>query len=182
NYIVCGFRGWWTPIFLTAGISSAKYFFHDVMRKNTVTQARSNISRHYDLSNEVFSLFLDETMTYSCAIFKSEDEDLKTAQMRKISSLIEKVSICIVDHVEKIGTHYHPTLRYWRANFSKDQREFYDLMVGCLFIRTWEYYFDYCAAGFKIGVLMDYQVVFSRPENFKYASLGDPYKPVDPVY
>ncbi|MCE3051076.1 cfs1-like protein [Datura stramonium] len=43
-------------------------------------------------SNELFSPFMDETMAYSCAIFKSEDEDLKDAQLRKISLLIRKVS------------------------------------------------------------------------------------------
>ncbi|KAK1381334.1 hypothetical protein POM88_028078 [Heracleum sosnowskyi] len=42
-------RGWWTPMFLTAGIASAKYYFHHVLRQNTLTQARRNISCHYDL-------------------------------------------------------------------------------------------------------------------------------------
>ncbi|KAJ4835350.1 hypothetical protein Tsubulata_021575, partial [Turnera subulata] len=42
------------------------------------------------------------------------------------------------------------------------------------FIRTWEYYFDYCAAGFKSYMLGDYQVVFSRRGNV--GTLGDPYK------
>ncbi|PIN01622.1 Cyclopropane-fatty-acyl-phospholipid synthase [Handroanthus impetiginosus] len=64
-------RGWWTPLLFTSTASSAKYFFKNVLRKNTLTQARHNISRHYDLSNELFSLFLDETMAYSCAIFKA---------------------------------------------------------------------------------------------------------------
>ncbi|KAM6588251.1 hypothetical protein CsatA_010856 [Cannabis sativa] len=45
------------------------------------------------LSNELFALFLDETMTYSCAVFKSIDEDLKVAQLRKLSILIEKAKI-----------------------------------------------------------------------------------------
>ncbi|KAL2921264.1 Tuberculostearic acid methyltransferase UfaA1 [Bienertia sinuspersici] len=63
-------RGWWTPMLFTAGIASAKYFYHHVSRQNTLTQARRNISRHYDLSNELFSLFLDQTMTYSCAVFE----------------------------------------------------------------------------------------------------------------
>lgn len=83
-------RGWWTPYLFTAGIASAKYFFKHVLRQNTLIQARRNISHHYDLSNELFALFLDETMTYSCAVFKRDDEDLKVAQLRKISLLIEK--------------------------------------------------------------------------------------------
>ncbi|CAF2076530.1 unnamed protein product [Brassica napus] len=83
-------QGWWTPMFLTASLASAKHFLKHVSRQNTLTQARRNISRHYDLSNELFALFLDDTMTYSSAVFKSNDEDLRTAQMRKISLLIDK--------------------------------------------------------------------------------------------
>ncbi|KAK8556920.1 hypothetical protein V6N12_003309 [Hibiscus sabdariffa] len=48
------------------------------------------------------------------------------------------------------------------------------------FLRTWEYYFDYCAAGFKTGTLIDYQIVFSRTGNF--ATLGDPYKGFPSAY
>ncbi|OMO75750.1 Mycolic acid cyclopropane synthase [Corchorus olitorius] len=70
-------RGW---------LASAKYLLKHVLRRNTVTQARRNIARHYDLSNQLFELFMDETMTYSCAVFKTEDEDLKLAQERKLIS------------------------------------------------------------------------------------------------
>ncbi|PSS35629.1 Tuberculostearic acid methyltransferase [Actinidia chinensis var. chinensis] len=96
-------RGWWTPLLFTACIASAKYFFQHVSRQNTLTQARRNISRHYDLSNELFALFLDETMTYSCAVFKSEDEDLKVAQLRKITLLIEKARIRKEHEILEIG-------------------------------------------------------------------------------
>ncbi|KAL5068299.1 hypothetical protein RYX36_019186 [Vicia faba] len=95
--------GWWTPVLFTAGLTSAKFFMDHVSRKNTLTQARRNISRHYDLSNELFALFLDETMTYSCAVFKNEDEDLKDAQMRKISLLIEKARIEKKHEILEIG-------------------------------------------------------------------------------
>jgi hypothetical protein len=43
-------------------------------------------------SNELFSLFLDETMTYSCAIFNSPEEPLKDAQLRKLHAMIDKVT------------------------------------------------------------------------------------------
>ncbi|KAJ8763938.1 hypothetical protein K2173_003720 [Erythroxylum novogranatense] len=324
-------RGWWTPLFFTSSIASAKFFFQHVMRQNTLTQARRNISRHYDLSNELFSLFLDETMTYSCAVFKDEDEDLKSAQMRKIVSLIEKsrvgkgdevleigcgwgalaievvkrtgcrytgitlskkqlkyaemkveeaglqdhirfllcdyrqlpknhkydriiscemveavgheymeeffgccdsalaedglvvlqfISIpeerydeyrrssdfikeyifpggCLpsltritsamanssrlcVEHVENIGIHYYQTLRHWRKNFLENKKKIVDLGFDEKFFRTWEYYFDYCAAGFKTYTLGNYQVVFSRPGNA--TALGDPYRGFPPPY
>uniref|UniRef100_A0A6N2MNQ2 Amine oxidase domain-containing protein n=1 Tax=Salix viminalis TaxID=40686 RepID=A0A6N2MNQ2_SALVM len=55
------------------------------------------------MSNELFALFLDETMTYSCGLFKTEDEDLKAAQMRKISLLIEKARICKDHEILEIG-------------------------------------------------------------------------------
>ncbi|KAK6781075.1 hypothetical protein RDI58_023259 [Solanum bulbocastanum] len=48
------------------------------------------------------------------------------------------------------------------------------------FIRTWEYYFDYCAAGFKTCTQGDYQIVFSRPGNV--AAFGDPYNGVPSAY
>ena len=48
SHPVC-FRGWWTPLLFTAGIASAKFFIQHVSRQNTLTQARRNISRHYDL-------------------------------------------------------------------------------------------------------------------------------------
>uniref|UniRef100_A0A2N9GKQ2 Uncharacterized protein n=1 Tax=Fagus sylvatica TaxID=28930 RepID=A0A2N9GKQ2_FAGSY len=42
-------RGWWTPLMFTACIGSAKYFLKHISRQNTLTQARRNISRHYEL-------------------------------------------------------------------------------------------------------------------------------------
>ncbi|XP_048592797.1 tuberculostearic acid methyltransferase UfaA1 [Brassica napus] len=168
-------RGWWTPMFLTASLASAKHFLKHASRQNTLTQARRNISRHYDLSNELFALFLDDTMTYSSAVFKSNDEDLRTAQMRKISLLIDKTAFlyCSVENVENIGIHYYQTLRCWRKTFLERQKQIIDLGFDDKFIRTWEYYFDYCAAGFKTLTLGNYQVVFSRPGNV--AALGDPF-------
>ncbi|KIJ42342.1 hypothetical protein M422DRAFT_31315 [Sphaerobolus stellatus SS14] len=50
---------------------------------NTISNSRSNISAHYDISNEMFSGFLSEDMTYSCAIFEDLDGDLKNSQDRR---------------------------------------------------------------------------------------------------
>ncbi|GAY45460.1 hypothetical protein CUMW_089610 [Citrus unshiu] len=55
------------------------------------------------LSNELFSLFLDKSMLYSCAIFKSEHEDLEVAQMRKVSLLIQKARVSKGHEVLEIG-------------------------------------------------------------------------------
>ncbi|XP_047945289.1 uncharacterized protein LOC125191902 isoform X2 [Salvia hispanica] len=96
-------RGWWTNFSHTSVMASGKNFFKRVSRKNTLSQARNNISQHYDLSNEFFSLFMDETMMYSCAIYQNPDEDLKNAQLWKIHILIEKARINKNHHILEIG-------------------------------------------------------------------------------
>ena len=55
--------------------------------KNTKKQSKENIAKHYDLGNEFFSLWLDETLTYSSAIFDQEDQKLEEAQQNKYEKL-----------------------------------------------------------------------------------------------
>lgn len=77
---------------------------------NTVRQAKNNIARHYDLSNEMFAAFLDETMTYSSAVFSSvipedaADETLESAQHRKIDRLLDLAQVGPGTHLLEIGT------------------------------------------------------------------------------
>ncbi|PHT39152.1 hypothetical protein CQW23_22725 [Capsicum baccatum] len=94
------------------------------------------------------------------------------ALSRLISAMAAASRLCVV-HLEEIGIHYYQTLRCWRKNFLKNKSQIHALGFDDKFIRTWEYYFDYCAAGFKTCTLGDYQIVFSRPGNV--ATFGDPY-------
>ena len=55
------------------------YLARHIRHKNTPNQAKENITRHYDLSNAMYQTFLDETLTYSCALFERCDDDLKEA-------------------------------------------------------------------------------------------------------
>jgi len=67
--------------------------------------ARRNIARHYDLSNDLFAAFLDETMTYSSALFAAGfDEPLATAQRRKIDRLLDVAGVGAGTRVLEIGT------------------------------------------------------------------------------
>jgi cyclopropane-fatty-acyl-phospholipid synthase len=67
--------------------------------------ARSNIHRHYDLSNDLFGLFLDETMTYSSALFDDPaSESLTVAQHRKIDRLLDEAGVTHGSRVLEIGT------------------------------------------------------------------------------
>jgi cyclopropane-fatty-acyl-phospholipid synthase len=79
---------------------------HDVvhlLRRNTRQGSRKNVSAHYDLSNDFFALFLDETMTYSCALFEHEGQALADAQRNKYRSLAEKAQLGPGDHVLEVG-------------------------------------------------------------------------------
>jgi cyclopropane-fatty-acyl-phospholipid synthase len=74
----------------------------------TVAGARRNIGRHYDLSNELFALFLDETMTYSCALFADHagagHAQLAAAQRRKIDRLLDRAGVGPGCRVLEVGT------------------------------------------------------------------------------
>ena len=74
-----------------------------VNRRTGLLAARRNIARHYDLGNDLFRLFLDETMTYSCALFAHEGESLEDAQRRKLRTICEKLELGPDDHVLEIG-------------------------------------------------------------------------------
>ena len=87
---------------------------HAVLRRqpdrfdNTIEGARDNIHHHYDLSNDLFKTFLDESMTYSSAIFNGEpygaDDDLAEAQRRKVDRLLDAANVGPSSRVLEIGT------------------------------------------------------------------------------
>jgi cyclopropane-fatty-acyl-phospholipid synthase len=74
------------------------------LRRNTRAGSRRNIAAHYDLSNELYQLFLDETLTYSSAVFASPDQALADAQRNKYRVLAERAGIRPGDAVLEIGT------------------------------------------------------------------------------
>jgi cyclopropane-fatty-acyl-phospholipid synthase len=73
-------------------------------RRNNLSGSRKNISEHYDLGNDFYSLFLDRTMTYSSAIFRSADASLEAAQIEKYDRLCRILEIKSTDHVLEIGS------------------------------------------------------------------------------
>jgi cyclopropane-fatty-acyl-phospholipid synthase len=73
------------------------------IQRNTPRGSRTNIRRHYDLSNDFFRLFLDESMAYSCAIFSGAQEPLESAQKRKYHAVTRKARLSADDHVLEIG-------------------------------------------------------------------------------
>jgi cyclopropane-fatty-acyl-phospholipid synthase len=88
-----------------------------LLRRNTASGSRRNISAHYDLGNDFFSLFLDETMAYSCAIFSRADSSLYEASVTKFDRICRKLELTADDHVLEIGSGWggfaiHAAQRY----------------------------------------------------------------------
>jgi cyclopropane-fatty-acyl-phospholipid synthase len=72
--------------------------------RNTLAGARQNIHRHYDLSNDLFATFLDDTMTYSCAWFAPGTDDLTVAQVRKVDAILDYAGVSSGTRVLEIGS------------------------------------------------------------------------------
>ena len=72
--------------------------------RNTQSKARENITRHYDLSNDLYRLFLDETMTYSSAVFRSPEQSLADAQRNKYRLMADAAGLQPGMRVLEIGS------------------------------------------------------------------------------
>lgn len=107
-------------------------FFH-WFNRNTLDGSRKNISAHYDLGNDFFSLFLDKTMMYSSAIYPTADSNLSEASLHKLKVICEKLELSEEDHLLEIGTGWggmaiyaakHYGCKVTTTTISKEQRDF----------------------------------------------------------
>jgi cyclopropane-fatty-acyl-phospholipid synthase len=71
--------------------------------RNSLRGSRRNIAAHYDLGNDFYRLWLDPSMTYSCAIFGQDGEDLESAQLRKYRQLLDLLDAKPGEHLLEIG-------------------------------------------------------------------------------
>ncbi len=103
------------------------------MRRNTVEGSRRNIEAHYDLGNELFKTFLDDTMMYSCGIFKDQTTTLQEASEAKLERICQKLLLKPGDHVLEIGTGWggfalyaatHYGCRVTTTTISKEQHRY----------------------------------------------------------
>ncbi|MFW7525486.1 class I SAM-dependent methyltransferase [Vibrio ostreicida] len=85
--------------------------------RNTQKQAEANISAHYDLSNDLYSTFLDDEMLYSAACFEQEYDTLEQAQINKMMRLCKQLKLTSTDHVIEIGTGWGAMAIFMAENF-----------------------------------------------------------------
>jgi cyclopropane-fatty-acyl-phospholipid synthase len=100
--------------------------------RNTMDGSRRNIAAHYDLGNDLFALFLDPTMMYSCAYFERADATLHEAQLAKLDRICRKLRLGPNDHLLEIGTGWgglalhaarHYGCRVTTTTISREQHE-----------------------------------------------------------
>ena len=85
------------------GLIRAYERFRFWLQRNTKGQAKKNIAHHYDLGNDFYALWLDDTMTYSSALFDTGQESLEKAQTAKYAAMVDRMGVRPGDHVLEIG-------------------------------------------------------------------------------
>ncbi|QDS98016.1 Cyclopropane-fatty-acyl-phospholipid synthase [Adhaeretor mobilis] len=91
---------------------SAWQRLQQLLNRNSPRGSRRNISFHYDLSNQLFALFLDPTFTYSCGIFSNASTTLEEASLAKYQRICEKLELSPRDHVLEIGCGWGGFVEY----------------------------------------------------------------------
>ncbi len=85
--------------------------------RNTVAGSKKNIAYHYDLGNDFYRLFLDQSLAYSCAYYESADDSLEAAQRRKFDVICRKLQLSSQDHLLEIGTGWGGFAAYAAQNY-----------------------------------------------------------------
>ena len=101
-------------------------FFKNMFIKNTKNRSKENIAKHYDLGNDFFSLWLDDTLTYSSGIFSESTKDLSDAQNNKYQKMIDLIKPSNGDRVLEIGCGW--------GGFAEYLGKKYDVKLDCITI------------------------------------------------
>jgi cyclopropane-fatty-acyl-phospholipid synthase len=101
-------------------------YLKNIFIKNTRSRSKDNISKHYDLGNEFFALWLDKTLTYSSAIFDERNKDLSNAQNNKYQKLIDLIKPNNGDKILEIGCGW--------GGFAEYLGKKYDIKLDCITI------------------------------------------------
>jgi cyclopropane-fatty-acyl-phospholipid synthase len=107
-------------------IKLLRNLFKNILFSNTRSKSKEYISKHYDLGNEFFSIWLDKTLTYSSAIYESPKDDLANAQTNKYNKLIDFIKPKPGDKVLEIGCGW--------GGFAEHLAKNYDVKLDCITI------------------------------------------------
>ena len=107
-------------------IKFLKNLLKNIFASNTKSKSKEYISKHYDLGNEFFSIWLDKTLTYSSAIYNKPTDDLSNAQINKYNKLIELIKPNSGDKVLEVGCGW--------GGFAEHLAKNYDVKLDCITI------------------------------------------------
>jgi len=130
---------------------------------NTIERSKKNISAHYDLGNDFFSIWLDKTLTYSCGIFDSTNETLEEAQINKYNKLINLIQPKPGSSMLEIGCGW--------GGFAEQLAKNYDVKLDCITISKKQYEFtkkkiNKLGLNHKVNVkMLDYRDVRKKFDN-----------------
>jgi len=130
-------------------------YVKNIFIKNTKSRSKDNISKHYDLGNEFFSLWLDKTLTYSSAIFDEKSKDLSDAQNNKYQKMIDLIKPSVGDKVLEIGCGW--------GGFAEYLGKKYDVKLDCITISKKQFEFakeriQRCGLNEKVNIeIKDYR-------------------------
>jgi len=137
--------------------------FNKIVNTNTREGSKKNISAHYDLGNEFFSVWLDKTLTYSCGIFNSPDETLETAQINKYNKLIDLIQPKAGSKLLEIGCG--------RGGFAEQIAKNHDVQLDCITISKKQFEFTKARIN-RLGLnhkvntkMLDYRDVKKKYDN-----------------
>ena len=113
------------------GLFSFSSKVYHYFRENSIKGSKDNISFHYDLGNDFYKLWLDESMTYSCGLFKNSEDTLLQSQQNKYERIAKQLDLQPGDNLLEIGlgwggfaeylaTHY-PEVNYSGVTISREQ-------------------------------------------------------------
>ena len=112
-----------------SGILRIKFFknlLNNIFASNTKSKSKEHISKHYDLGNDFFSIWLDKTLTYSSAIYEKPTDDLSNAQINKYNKLIDFIKPKSGDKVLEVGCGW--------GGFAEHLTKNHDVKLDCITI------------------------------------------------
>ena len=107
-------------------IKFLKNLFKNIFASNTKNKSREYISKHYDLGNEFFSIWLDKTLTYSSAIYEKPTDNLSNAQINKYNKLIDFIKPKPGDKILEVGCGW--------GGFAEHLAKNHDVKLDCITI------------------------------------------------
>jgi cyclopropane-fatty-acyl-phospholipid synthase len=115
-------------------IKFIKNLVKNIFASNTKSKSKEYISKHYDLGNEFFSIWLDKTLTYSSAIYEKSTDDLSIAQINKYNKLIEFIKPKSGDKILEIGCGW--------GGFAEHLATTHNIKLDCVTISKKQYEFS----------------------------------------